>query len=782
MNEERSKQGEIIDVAYFIKLFTEKWYWFGISLFITLAYAFFINTTSTRAYKVRTSIVINEESNGINDASAQLLRDIGFLSSSKNFANELLVLKSTPLIDKSIQSLDFQISYFEKKRFQKNELYKSSPFIVVINPEHPQAVNCEIFIDVVDNTSFRLYSKAKDVSVISLISHQRIREVESFRVDQKGDFNQFIESEYFEFKIIPNSNFDIEDLGKNKYSFSINTHRGIIRSFQRSIEILPPDLESTVAEITIKTTVPRKAVDFLNSLTLTYAENELNKKKHISVKTIEYINDQLNIIKDSLQLAEENLQQYRSRNEVIDITVQSGHMFSELSDLENQRAILEINLKYYTYIEEYFNSNQEYSELIAPSAMGIDDPMLNGLIEELINLNSERTSLVDNNQEKSPYIKKIDIRIENLKNMVAENISYYKQTNKIALEDLDTRINKLNSEVRKLPKTQRELLGYERKFNINDAIYTYLLEKKSEAEIAKASYQSDIDIIEPAEIVGGPVSPKTKMNYIIAVFLGLIIPLGVLRFIDFTRLTFNSHNEVENTFNLPVLGRIYHNNKKSDLVVSEFPKSHITESFRKVRTGLNYFLPGTDSKIISISSTVSQEGKSFISLNIANSLAIAGMKTILLSFDLRKPRMYNKVGLKEGPGLSSYLSEQATVADVIQKSNIKNLDFMLAGEVPPNPAELLASQRIEELFNFLRGEYNYIVVDTAPVGILSESYLILEKADLKIIVVRLNYTPKKESSNLVNELSGRNLQHLSLVINDLPLKIKTKYGYSYYEQ
>lgn len=781
MDTSHNSQFEILDFQKFINIFLKYWWLIGSVLLIALISTYFINKYSVRIFEVGTSIIINDERNGAANASAQLMNDIGFLSINKNFANELLVIKSSPIIDKAIRDLDFRVSYYYHEDFATRELYKSSPFIVVLAQDHPQLVGCEFNIEIIDKDSYRITCEQERVEVYSFISEQTIQHVRQVKINSIVEFGKSVVSDNFKFKIIINSSFEPEPNSKDYYSFVINEQRSLVKYYQRRLEITPPDLESTVADISMRTSAPLKAMDFLNSLTKTYIENDLSRKKFISLKTIEYIDNQLNTVKDSLRMAEENLQRFRDKNEVIDISMQSGQIFEELNNLENQQAILSVNKKYYSYIEEYLNKNEEYSDLIAPSAMGINDAMLNNLIEELITLNSERTSLIENNQEKSPYLKKINIRIDNLRNLVSENISYYKQTNKIALDDINARIKQLNIEMRKLPRKQRDLLGFERKFNINDAIYTYLLEKKAEAEIAKASYQSDIEVIEAADILGrGPVSPSAKKNYLMAIIIGLFLPIGAIRFIYLLRTTFIDFDEVNKACSVPILGKVYHSNKKSENVVEEFSQSSMAESFRMIRFNLNYFMSSDSARVIVLNSSISGEGKSFVSFNLAQTIALSGSRTVLLGFDLRKPKDFKPLAINTNVGITSFLSGQATIYDIITKTRNENLDIVMAGQAPPNPAELISSQYTDELLNYLKEEYDYIIIDAPPVGIVSDGLLLMEKADLTIFLARIKHTPKKIFTQQLMEFKEKNF-NTCIIVNDIPLSKKTKYGYGYYK-
>ncbi len=771
-----------IDLRYFIKLFSNKWPFISSCVLLTVMVAFFVNTCSNPTYEVRSMLVIQEDGNQFSRASSNLFSDIGVFGADKNFANEVQTIQSTSIIAEAISRLDFRISYYLHESLIKKELYKSSPFVVLINPEHPQLTNLRFKIDITTNSSFKLSFRGKDITVHNYKSGRVINVVPKAYDKKEYGFGDQIESENYDFKIVLNSNYKFDENESNSFSFILNQPKDIIKLYQAKLSLGVPDQESTVAEITIESKSPEKAIDFLNSLTETYLLKDVERKNHISIKTIEYIDSQLNIIKDSLQIAEENLQQFRSSNQVTDLSVQANQVYDELRVLENQKAELKTNLKYYEYIKEYFAANQDFSDLITPSGMGIQDPLLNNLIEELIGLNAEKVSLVENNQTKSPYLRKIDIRIDNLKNMISENISYVSKTAEMGMNDLDSRIRQLNAEIRKLPRTERALFGMQRKFNLNDAIYTYLLEKRSEAEISKASYQPDAELLEPADIIGdGPISPNKKINILIALILGISLPISYLRLKEITQTSFKDREDIQRSINLPIFGQIYNNNKKMETVVNTFPKSHIAESFRRMRTNSNYFLSNLDSHVIAVTSVISQDGKSFIALNLAISYAIANSKTLLIGFDLRKPKLFERLDLKETPGISDYLSEQVELEKIIQKSKVDNLDIIWAGKEPPNPAELIASTKTKELIKKLRNEYKYIIIDTAPIGIISDAMMLFNYADIKAIILRLNHTPKKEAAHILDDLKAQKINNTVLIINDIPINKKSSYGYGYYE-
>lgn len=781
-SKKNNKNTDIIDIKSIINLIVNNWVIFSLCVLISLILAFFINKFSPNIYEVNTSIVVNEEnSNRLAGVSSQIMNDFGFISSDKNFANELVILKSTPVVYNAIENLNFRISYFEKQnQFLDKELYKSSPFVIIPNYDHPQIVQCDIRINIISDDACNVIIDGKEVQVYSFVSNQTIETLSELKINAKAPLNKSIKTKNFDFKILLNKNQDISELVNRDFYFQINTDNNLVKKYHSKTQVKQSDdFESTIAILSLHSSAPEKAIDYLNSLTSAYLQKDISQKKYTAEKTIDYINTQLNKISGSLSAAENELQRFRSSKQIVDISMQSEQIFQELNQLKNEKARFTVNLKYVNYIQDYFSKNMQYSDLITPSAMGIEDATMNNLVEELIRLNAEKVSFIENNQDKSPYLQKINIRIDNLRNMISENINYVKKTTLIAIEDIDSRIQQLNNQIEKMPATQRQLMGIERVFDINNNIYTYLLQKKSEAEIAKSSYQSEIKILEPAD-VEGLVSPDKKMNYIIALTLGLFFPFVAIKARGYLSKTILTTNEIYNYTDYPIIGKIYSKDKKTENVVDGYPDSHIAESFRLVRVNLNYFLNGAESNIIAITSTISGEGKSFISINLANILANNNFKTVLVGFDIRKPKTYSSLNASTNIGITDFLSYQANVDDIILKTPKENLDLIMAGTKPPNPAELINSKKTDELLNFLKDNYQYVILDTAPIGLVTDTYKLMENASLKVFVTRINHTPKKELNQLIQELENKNLVNC-VIINGVPIKGKNKYGYGYYE-
>jgi capsular exopolysaccharide synthesis family protein len=374
-------------------------------------------------------------------------------------------------------------------------------------------------------------------------------------------------------------------------------------------------------------------------------------------------------------------------------------------------------------------------------------------------------------------MKSLDIEINSTKIAIFETIKNAIKTNNIALKDLDERIGVIFGKINQLPGTERVLFSIERRFKLTDAIYTYLLQKRSEAQITQASNIPDNEVIDSARPEdGSPVYPKTSMNYMIALILGLIIPVVIILGKDFLNDTIKERADVEKITTLPIIGHIIHSDKDSKLVVMESPKSSIAESFRSVRTNLQYLLLGKEKQTILITSDMVQTGKTFCSINLATSFAMYGKKTLLVGFDLRKPRIHKDFDLTNDEGISSYLINKSKLESCIQPSGIENLDVLVSGPIPPNPSELAASDRTGTMFTLLKEIYDFIIIDTPPIGLVTDAFLLMKYTDANLILVRQNFTHKKVFSSIIRDMEQRKMPNLAILINDVKL---TKYSYGF---
>jgi tyrosine-protein kinase Etk/Wzc len=737
-----------------------------------------VNYFATPIYMVSSSILIKEDTRTQSGNATDYLNSSLF-KTNPNFQNALWVLKSTPVIQQTVNNLDLTISYYFKDGIQYLNAYEDLPFQVLLLRNHLQPVNTRFTIAIQDKGNFTIKAKSRKVAFVNFTTNEIGDQKDIWEFNHNGKFGKLIETDDLAFIIKLDTISRVFYKKEFIYSFIISDENSLTENLKNSLQFNVVDKQATVVEIAYKTESIKRGKDILNELMNVYSQQDLNQKNHIADITIDYIEKQLNEISDSLSQTEDNLQRFRTSNQLLNVTEQSSGISAQYMNLQNQLAELVTRKRYYDYVSDYLTTNNDFSNMIVPASMGIPDQLLNSLMSELIAAQAQRSNLIENKQEKNPLVQKLTIQIENTKKTISENIAAVRKTTEISLEEMRKRIGKVEAEISRIPKTQRQLGGIERKYRLNDAIYNYLLEKRAEAKITQASNLPDNTIIEPAKMQGtSPIFPNKRKNYMIAMFLGLGIPFLYLLIRSGLSNKIESFENIDTPSDIPVLGKIMHNLRKSNNVMFEYPKSSIAESYRVFRTNLDYHFKGFSQKVIMVTSSIAGEGKSFNALNLAMSYAQLGRKTILLDFDLRKPTGFFSQQGESLLGISSYYAGKVGIDEIILKSPHEKLHYMPSGPIPPNPVELLALDKTKELVTELLSLYDCIIIDTTPLAQVTDAFLLMDLVNIKIIVVRYKFTNKRIFSLIMKDLRQKNINNVCVLMNDNRV-FRDQYGYGY---
>lgn len=750
-----------------LKKLIKRWYLFAASLVISMGIGHFVYKSSSPQYKNNLLMLFSTNKDKRQMSSGEMVQ-FELFDIQSNIEDELGVINSFPVINKTIKELNLTVSYYLEEGLFMREIYKDSPFLVLIDPEYSQPVELMFEVQILSNERFRLYTKSKEpVYLVNYARNETTGTIPELSVSQDFAFGEDLQFHDIKFKILLNGNFAPGAFEDKKLLFKFNDIEKLTYQYQSALTVERVSNQSSLVSLEIKGGNAKLVTDFLNKLADVYLSRNLEKKNSIATKTIKFIDTQIAEIADSLGLTASQLKDFRTTHNVMDINYLSQSVSQQMRELENQRAVLMVKSKYYDYIKEYFENNQDLTDLLAPSAMGVDDPQLAALIVQLTDLNSKRSYYLDNNSNKNPQVPLLNAQINNVKKTILENIGYIVNTSIITINDIDNRINKLNKEVNNLPTIEKELINIQREFHLNDAIYTFLLTKRSESQIARASNSPDYEVVAPSRPSRATqVAPKKQMIYISAFFLGIMAPIGLIMLFTAFDDSINDKRDIEKQSNFPIIGTIARNDKRTMLPIFDAPKSMIAESFRSARTSLQFFHKGQPKQKILVTSSMSGEGKTFIALNLAAAFSYYGKKTLLLEFDLRNPKIAEYMDLDNTKGLSSYLINDARLEDIIQKSQMKNLDVIPAGDVPPNPVELIASDNTQNLIEILQSIYDYIVIDSPPIGVVTDSYLLMDYSDANIFAVRLNYTNKKLFGSLLKDLEQKQIPNIGVLIND----------------
>ncbi|MRR23264.1 polysaccharide biosynthesis tyrosine autokinase [bacterium] len=525
---------------------------------------------------------------------------------------------------------------------------------------------------------------------------------------------------------------------------------------------------------------PQQGADYLNKLMELYIKQGMEWKSRAADNTITFIELQLGLISDSLQVAENKMENFRLNNRFVDLTLEGTLILEKLEKLEGEKNALGLQLQYYKYLMDYLDARDNDESIISPSIMGVTDPALVKLVTEFATVKQKRKEIAFTVKEDLPQTQLMTQQLEDSRNALKENVSSAINQLNLTMKTLDSRIAIVEKDLGRLPGTERSLIGIQRKFDLNNSVYTYLLERRAEAGIAQASQITDNRIIDHAMIQNSTqIRPQTMKNYLVAMLLGLLIPMALIVIFDLFNNKIIGRHDIERLTKAPIIGYISHSDYHVEDPVAEKPGSTLAESFRAVRTSLAFYTGQTKCPVIAISSPVSGEGKTFVSVNLATIISMMNKKVLIIGLDLRKPRVHAILKAGNGHGMSQYLSNSATFEEVIVSTAIENLWFAPSGPVPPNPAELIGSQKMAEFIARARNEFDTIIIDTPPIGIVTDALLLSQLANVTLFVVRQRYTTRGSVSLLDEIFRKGEMSNVALLVNDISASGYYGYGLRY---
>ena len=683
-----------------------------------------------------------------------------------NIDTEKEVLQTRFMVLKAMKHIDLTTHIWGvNSLFKSIELYKHSPFKVTISKG--KGVMFKVTPKDLDN--FHLSAKGVDENG------------EKFKFSGNFKFGEEIENDYFKLKLsLTGSPFKY-----SKYKFIVYdplSYAEDIKNFKLNVSKL--NKKANMLNVSYKDSVAIRAKEFVNALVKEYIKQNIKLKTQDATKTLELIDQQLGILKTNLNTSEKNIEEFNTKQNTANIDFSIQDVSQKLSDYENRVGILDMKISILRTSLKKLKTKKGLSTLTL-AGIGEDSVSITPAIRELQQAILDRDSLLESYTYAHPVVKKITKRINNMKIIIKGSIEDLLKSYLESKKILHTQMAKYQKVLSKLPKAQQNYLGLKRKFDFNNKFYTYLLKKKTEAEIKKAAAVSQNRIVDLALLPEVPIKPKRKLIITVGVMFGLV--LGVI--LAFIRNAYDNTvkdtSEIEDILDIPIAATIPHHKKNGtdsrELVVMKKPKSAFAESFRLLRTNLKFLAPkALQSTVVAVSSTVAGEGKTSVVANLAVALQMLNKRVIIINLDLRKPTLHTVFGMANGHGLSAYLSDQVGLDKILKHTNIEKLDIIPAGSVPPNPSELISSDRMFDLIERLKKYYDYIILDTPPVGIITDARVILDQADITLYVVRAGYT-KKELLNSVKKLYKElNKKNFAIVLNDAESDLNA--GYGYYEE
>ncbi|MDR2887507.1 MAG: polysaccharide biosynthesis tyrosine autokinase [Bacteroidales bacterium] len=772
VNADRSifDEDDTMDIKSYVSLFVSNWHWFVIALFVAATVAYGFNRYSVKLFRASSSILIKDESLGGYSEMSPIFPGREMLRSNQNLRNEIGILKSFHLNRQVVDSLpEFGIEYtmIGRRGIAEQQVYKNTPFTAAhVSGRMPGGVfeiavngSENYTVSYNDNTFAGVYGDTLPSAV--------------FDVD---------EQDAFEILILRRNSYvpGINEPASRKYSFRFVAPDAVANEYLGKLAVNPIDEEASLVILSVVGHAPMQEIDYLNKLMDLYIKRGLNEKNKTSEQTVVFIDGQLDIITDSLRKAEDILQAFRRSNRLIDISNEGSSIKARLEKFETDKFALLLKKQYLDHVSVYLDAKNQMGDIVAPSVMGINDPVLERLITELRTLQLQHSQLNLNLIANQPAVGMLDDRIAAGKESLKENIKSNLQGIELSVAELNTKLGETEAALERFPDTEKQYIRIQRTFDLNNTIYNYLLEKRAEAKITEASNISDNKVVDYAGVQNVvQIKPTQLRNYLLAAILGFMIPAIIILVLNALNNKIIDKKDVERITKAPILGFISHNEYKTDIPVAVKPSSTLAESFRAVRTALDFFLTDTGNPVISITSTVSSEGKSFISVNLALIIANLGKKVLLVGLDLRKPKIHKALDTDNAAGMSLYLSGKAEFDESITETGINNLWLATSGPIPPNPAELIASDRMLEFINEARKRFDYVVIDTPPIAVVTDALLVSRYADINLFIVRQRYTTK-DTLHLIQEFyQTKKFKNLSIIINDISLSGYYGYGLRY---
>jgi tyrosine-protein kinase Etk/Wzc len=764
-NTSLNSEEEGIDIKKMIYLILRQWHWFALFGAIGFAMAYGYTKTTLPKYSVSTSILIPEESGGMD---MQSLFQGSLDNSQNNIFNQIEIIKSYNTVNQTLLNLNWRTSWHKKSMFKWQGIYKQEPFDVQETPNFVNPKGVPIYIKPISGDT---YSISFDGEIYYNNSITKVN------FEGTGTFDKPFVNKYFNFTLLRKiNNFNTSS---DQYYFVFNDLTNTTQNYQDRIVASLQDKKGDIILCSIIGEEPEKESDFLNELIKVYINGKMNLQSESQRRSLEFINNQLTGITDSLNIASAKFTDFKSRNKIVDLGAEGQMVMDNLKQIESERAQNQMQLDYFQNLLKYLDSNSDYKQIISPSVVGIQDASLNALVLKLTELYNRRQILSFSAKENNPTLVMLDKELNQTRSQLNENLRNLIDNATRNINSQKDRQSNISSQLNRLPQKEQQMVNIQRQFNLTNDVYTFLLQKRAETNIALASTMPDVQIIDIARPEAAYIIGFAPMKILILGLLsGLALPLSFLLLRNFFDGRIRTQEDVENHTSLPIIGSILSSPDKSDLTVFENPKSNVAESLRTLRTNLQFMLSGAEGKVISIHSCNPGEGKSFIAINLGTILAMNNKQVLLIGADVRKPAIQKRFNQSNEIGLCSYLIGENTIDQIIFPTVVNNLSLIPSGPIPPNPAELLSKPEMKDLIDQVRKKYDFIIIDNAPVGLVTDGFILSRMVDLNIFILRYGISQKSQVEMINNYAEKEMISNPAILVNDIKINA---FGSSYYK-
>jgi capsular exopolysaccharide synthesis family protein len=768
----------MMDVRALLFKVSSYWKWFLGSLILAFFIIRYINASSERIYSLSSLITVKEERNPIFTSTTNIAFNWG--GASDQVETIKAILTSRTHNEKVVKAGQFYMNLLVDGRYRMEDVYGNVPFKVVLNENHPQLLNTLLEINFLDENTVNIKFLSSD------------KQVQLYNYNSLTSTNYALSDNSF------NQNYSLDNVTSELFSFSLQfngkpnagtTYYLIFNDFDQTVEeykkIDVSTLKNGTSLITLKLDGPNKSklVDYLNTTINVLEQDQIASKIKYAVKTKAYIDTLFQDMSTDLTTIEQDLGDFKQKQNIYNLSTEGSAIFEEIIQLDTQSKYYEDRLNYLNRLASYIENSHSINEnaIPVPAVVDIEDSNIATGIGTLIAKHKTRENLLQTVTTDYPLVKQLDQEIAMEKNALLENIHNLKTETTAQLKTQKRRLGNSQAKLKRLPEKEQKLLNFERRYTITEQNYNYLKQKSYEAGTAIASNVSDIKIIDSAKDTGQPpFKPQTHLNTLIGLLLALVIPLIVILLKEYFNTKITTVEEIENTYDIPILGVIGNNKEGTNLVVFNSPKSVISEAYRALRSNVQFLLDrNLKSHVILTTSSISGEGKTLTSINLGSVFALSGKKTIIVGADLRKPKLQEEFNLNNHIGMVHYLIGEKTPEEIIQKTEYDNLDVLLSGPVPPNPSELLLSEATDNLLTYLKEHYDFIILDAPPIGVVSDAQELFKFSEVILYLVRQGHTEKGMLKQVENKYKRGEMKNVTYVLNDFTFNKRHGYGSGY---
>lgn len=758
-----NEKGNDFDFKYLVAKVLGNWYWYVLSGILCFGIAILYNIYATPMFHTYAKVLVNGDNGnkttgGLSEST--LLTELGLFSTQTDVNNELQIMQSRTILNQTIRDLQLNVTYWAQGDIRYQESYDKSPF----------------FINILSLASKLDDPVEYDIRINKDKVHFTNTDTDSSFTATWGDTLDF---KYGKWVLLKNPLVEEKD-STHQLGMKIDTYGNTYMNvYLDNVTAMVTSDDVTTIDLNVDVSIPRKGEDILNKIIELYIKSSVTESNRVADSTIAFIESRLVGVSKELSSIDKDIEGFKKSNSLTDLDAQSKALVEATADIKSQVAQQDVQIKVVDDLIDYL-SDKNNNERIMPTTAPIADPAFVALLERYNAMQLDRQKALLNLTEDNPAVKSIDIQLSQQRTDLLKMLHTFVNGLKVNQADLKRRNNIVDYSIQNVPTQQRVYLDYARQQAVLQGLYTYLLQTKEQTEVSRYNNISPIRIIDAPQSDPLPYWPSGLILYLSAFVLGCLIPSAVLFFKELLNNKVLTPADINNETSVPVVAEINHNKTDDVVAVTRESRSAISEQFRTLRTNMQYLMTGADDKVVMMTSSMSGEGKTFIAINLASALSLSGKKVVLVEMDLRKPKVSSALGISNENGLTNYVVSNTPVSSIIKSTNVHENCFLVSsGTIPPNPSELITNPKVEKLFEYLRENFDYVIVDAPPVGLVTDALIIGNFSDLNFYIIRQKYTFKRQVK-LVEELYLNNrLKRLNIILNDVKKIAGYNYGYGY---